>query len=61
MSSIAWSTTRVKFLWGLWVDPLYAVLIVVTLVISGASQLYIRSTFARWDKIDNGALVFGRA
>jgi len=28
------------FPWGLWVDPLYLVLVIVTLVISGASQLY---------------------
>ena len=31
------------FLWGLWIDPLYIVLFVVTLVISGAAQLYIKS------------------
>lgn len=28
------------FLWGLWIDPLYVVLFVATLIISGAAQLH---------------------
>jgi Zn-dependent membrane protease YugP len=48
------------FLWGLWIDPLYIVLLVVTLVISGASQLYIRSTFGKWSKVSNSAQLSGQ-
>ena len=40
-------------------DPLYIGLIVVTLVISGAAQLYIRSTYGRWSKVANGARLSG--
>jgi Zn-dependent membrane protease YugP len=47
------------FLWGLWIDPLYLVLFVVTLAISGASQLYIRSTFAKWSGVRNGSGLSG--
>jgi Zn-dependent membrane protease YugP len=47
------------FMWGLWIDPLYLVLFVVTLLISGASQLYIRSTFAKWNGVRNGAGLAG--
>ena len=47
------------FLWGLWIDPLYLVLFVVTLVLSGAAQLYIKSTFAKWNKVDNGVRLSG--
>jgi Zn-dependent membrane protease YugP len=35
-------------------DPLYLALIVVTLVLSGAAQLYVRSTYARWSQVPNG-------
>ncbi len=47
------------FLWGLWIDPLYLVLFIVTLVISGASQVYIKSTFAKWSKVQNSAGLSG--
>jgi Zn-dependent membrane protease YugP len=40
-------------------DPLYIGLIVVTLLISGAAQLYIRSTYGRWSKVANGARLSG--
>ena len=30
-------------------DPLYLIVIVATLVISGGAQLYIRSTYGRWN------------
>lgn len=36
-------------------DPLYLVLIVATLVISGGAQLYIRSTYGRWNRVPNTA------
>lgn len=47
------------FLWGLWVDPLYIVLFVVTLIISGVAQLYIRSTFSKWNGIRNSSGLAG--
>ena len=46
-------------LWGLYLDPLYVLLFIVTLVISGAAQLYIKSTFAKWNAITNGAGLSG--
>lgn len=48
------------FLFGLWIDPLYIVLFVVTLVISGASQLYIKSTFSKWSAVGNSAQLSGQ-
>jgi len=46
-------------MWGLWIDPLYLVLFIVTLVISGAAQLYIRSTFSKWSQVTNSAGLSG--
>jgi Zn-dependent membrane protease YugP len=40
-------------------DPLYLVLFVVTLLITGAAQLYIRSTYGKWSKVGNGARLTG--
>lgn len=40
-------------------DPLYIVLIVATLIISGGAQLYIRSTYGRWSKVPNGPRLNG--
>ena len=40
-------------------DPLYIVIIVATLVISGGAQLYIRSTYARWNRVPNAAVLNG--
>ena len=40
-------------------DPLYIGLIVATLLISGAAQMYIRSTYGRWSKVPNGARLTG--
>ena len=40
-------------------DPLYLVILIVTLVISGAAQLYIRSTFGKWDKVANSGSLSG--
>ena len=40
-------------------DPLYIGLIVVTLVISGGAQLYIRSTYGRWSQVQNGPRLSG--
>jgi Zn-dependent membrane protease YugP len=41
-------------LWGFYIDPLYIVLFIVTLIISGASQVYIKSTFGKWGRVQNG-------
>ena len=40
-------------------DPLYLVLIVAVLVISGGAQLYIRSTYGRWAKVQNATGLTG--
>lgn len=40
-------------------DPLYLLLIIATVVISGGAQLYIRSTFNRWSRVPNAAGVSG--
>jgi uncharacterized protein len=40
-------------------DPLYIVLIIATVVVSGGAQLYIRSTYGRWSKVPNAAGLSG--
>jgi hypothetical protein len=45
--------------WGMVIDPLYLILFLATLLISGAAQFYIRSTFAQWDRVANGAGLSG--
>lgn len=40
-------------------DPLYIILIVATLVISGAAQLYIRSTYGKWSRVANAPNLTG--
>jgi Zn-dependent membrane protease YugP len=45
--------------WGFYLDPLYLVLFIAVLVISGGSQLYIRNTFARWNAVPNGNRLTG--
>jgi len=40
-------------------DPLYLLLFVAILIISGGTQLYIRSTYGRWSKVGNGARLTG--
>ena len=47
------------FLWGLWIDPLYLVLFVATLIISAAAQLFIRSQFGKWSGIRNSSGLAG--
>jgi hypothetical protein len=39
--------------------PAVPVIFVVTLVISGAAQLHIRSTFSRWSRVTNSAGLSG--
>jgi uncharacterized protein len=45
--------------WGFYIDPLYLVLLIATLVISGGSQLYIKKTFAQWNAVQNGGRASG--
>ncbi|MFN8620004.1 MAG: zinc metallopeptidase [Chloroflexota bacterium] len=45
--------------WGFYLDPLYLLLLIAVLVISGGSQLYIRKTFARWNAQPNGNRLTG--
>ena len=40
-------------------DPLYLVLIVATLLISGGAQLYIRSTYGKWSQVPNAPRLTG--
>ncbi len=40
-------------------DPLYLGLIVLTVIISGAAQMYIRSTYGRWGRVPNAARLTG--
>ena len=47
------------FLWGLWIDPLYLVLFIATLIISGAAQLFIRSQFGKWSGVHNSSGLSG--
>jgi Zn-dependent membrane protease YugP len=40
-------------------DPIYLGLIVLTLLISGGAQMYIRSTYGKWSRVPNGAQLSG--
>lgn len=40
-------------------DPLYLLVIIATLVISGGAQLYIRSTYGRWAQVPNSVGLTG--
>jgi Zn-dependent membrane protease YugP len=40
-------------------DPLYLGLMVLIVIISGAAQLYIRSTYGRWSRVPNAARLTG--
>lgn len=40
-------------------DPLYILVIIATLVVSGGAQLYIRSTYGRWSRVANAAGLSG--
>ena len=46
-------------LWGFYIDPLYIVLFVATLLISGAAQLFIKSQFGKWSGVRNSAGLTG--
>jgi Zn-dependent membrane protease YugP len=43
------------FLWSWYIDPLYLWIFVITLVISIATQAYLRSTYAKWSRAKNSA------
>ncbi len=42
-----------------YLDPMYLVLIVVTLVISGGAQLYVRSAYKKWSQVHNSMNMTG--
>lgn len=46
-------------MWGLWIDPLYLALFIVTLVISIGAQVYIKSTFGKWNGVANSSGLSG--
>jgi Zn-dependent membrane protease YugP len=43
------------FLWSWYIDPLYLWIFVITLVISIATQAYLRSTYSKWSHAKNSA------
>lgn len=43
------------FLWSWYIDPLYLWIFVITLGISIITQVYLRSTYAKWSRIKNSA------
>jgi Zn-dependent membrane protease YugP len=44
---------------GFFLDPLYLWVFLITLLISGAAQLYVRSAYSKWGKVANSAGVTG--
>ncbi len=47
------------FFGGFYLDPLYIWVFLITILISGAAQLYVRSAYKKWGKVANGAGVTG--
>ena len=47
------------FFGGFYLSPTYLLVFVITLVISGAAQLYVRSAYKKWGKVGNGAGLTG--
>ena len=47
------------YMFGLYLDPLYLVVFFVTIIISLAAQLYIRSQYGKWSGVRNGADLSG--
>ncbi len=46
-------------MFGLYIDPLYLVIFFVTIIISLAAQLFIRSQYSKWSGVRNGADLSG--
>ena len=44
---------------GFYLSPTYLLVFVITLVVSGAAQLYVRSAYKKWGQVANGAGVTG--
>jgi len=40
-------------------DPVYLILFIAIIVVSGGAQLYVRSTYGRWSRVPNGAGLCG--
>ena len=47
------------FIGGLYFNSLYLWIFLITILISGAAQLYVRSAYKKWGKVANGAGVTG--
>lgn len=47
-------------LFGLYIDPLYLLIFILSLVISAGAQLYISSQYKKWGKVQNGPHLTGR-
>lgn len=42
------------------IDPLYLVVFILTLLISVAAQIFIKSQYNKWGKVQNGSSLTGR-
>ena len=42
-----------------YIDPVYLVLVIVIIIISAVAQMFIRNTYAEWDRVPNGAGLTG--
>jgi Zn-dependent membrane protease YugP len=47
------------FFFGLYIDPIYLIIFFITLGISIAAQLFMRSTYGKWNQVRNGADLSG--
>jgi Zn-dependent membrane protease YugP len=47
------------FFFGLYIDPIYLIIFFITLGISIAVQLFMRSTYGKWNQVRNGADLSG--
>ena len=45
--------------YGMYIDPLYMAIFVVTLVISIAAQMYMSRTYKKWSQVRNGSGLSG--
>ena len=46
-------------LWGLYIDPLYVWIFIITLLVSVGAQLMVSSAYRKWSNVKNGAGLTG--
>lgn len=46
-------------LWGLYIDPLYVWIFIITLLVSVGAQIMVSSAYRKWSKVKNGAGLTG--